>query len=179
MDNTTKIRLSGSGGQGLVLTAIILAEAVNMEGLNVVQTQSYGPEARGGSSKAELIISKDDIDYPKVIHPDIFLSLTQESHDKYINETAQDGINIIDSEIESGIDNKKIYQLPIISTAREEIKKEITANMVALGILNSIAKIVPSETLEKAISKNVPHKTIDINIKAYKKGWALGGYLHN
>lgn len=99
MSNQVELRLSGSGGQGLLLAGIILSEAAILENKNAVQTQSYGPEARGGASKAEVIISHDDIDFPKVTIPNIVLALTQVASDKYIETVAEDGIVIVDDKI--------------------------------------------------------------------------------
>ncbi len=95
----TEMRLTGSGGQGLILAGIIFAEAALLDGNNSLQSQSYGPEARGGASKAEVIISKEEIDFPKVEMPDVLLSLTQVACDKYSGEIADDGILIVDETV--------------------------------------------------------------------------------
>ena len=95
-----EIRLSGSGGQGLILAGIILAEAAIIDGKNAVQTQSYGPEARGGASRSEVIISNGSIDYPKVSKSDILLALTEEAVIKYKGSLKEDGLLILDSSIE-------------------------------------------------------------------------------
>src|SRR6056297_1427968 len=95
-----EIRLSGAGGQGMILAGIIIAEAaLHEEGLNVTQTQSYGPESRGGASRAEVVLSKEVIDFPKVINPDILVALTQKAYDKYSKDVKEDGIVIIDDSI--------------------------------------------------------------------------------
>src|SRR6056297_751908 len=109
-----EIRLSGAGGQGMILAGIIIAEAaLHEEGLNVTQTQSYGPESRGGASRAEVVLSKDVIDYPKVIRPDILVSLTQKAYDKYHDDVKKDGIIIVDDSIETKKSEVKTYKLPI------------------------------------------------------------------
>src|SRR5690554_1689089 len=109
-----EIRLSGSGGQGIILAAIILAEACILNGKNVIQTQAYGPEARGGASKAEVIVSEDQIDYPKVINPDIVLAMTQEAADKHAAALKQNGILLVDSTFVKTIpkDVQQLYQIP-------------------------------------------------------------------
>lgn len=99
----TEIRLSGSGGQGIILMGIILAEAAIMNGVNAIQSQSYGPEARGGASKAEVIINDGEIDFPKVRKPDILLALTQEAFDKYIVDIKEGGIVILDEKLKHQI----------------------------------------------------------------------------
>ena len=146
-----EIRLSGSGGQGLILAGIILAEGAILSDLNSVQTQSYGPEARGGASKSEVIISDKDINFPKVREADILLCLTQKSFDEYSNNIKDNGIIVIDSSVnESDIEYKtvKLLKLPIIETAKVELEKEMVANIVALGVMNELIDWVDSDMLK-------------------------------
>ncbi len=169
-----EIRLSGSGGQGLITAGIILAEAAIMDGLNAVQSQSYGPEARGGASKSEVIIDQDEIDYPKVSKCDLLLSLTQLSCDMYIEHLKSEGILIIDSSI--NIPHRqdiKVYRIPILNTATNIFKKPMAANIIALGIINGITKIVSNESLEKAVLARVPKGTEEINRAALSEGFKL------
>jgi 2-oxoglutarate ferredoxin oxidoreductase subunit gamma len=166
-----EIRLSGSGGQGLLLCGIVLAEAAILEGLNAVQTQSYGPEARGGASKSEVIISDAEIYYPKVTKPDIFLALTQEAYDKYVDNIKKDGIIIVDqSIITRDVQCRAIYSLPIVKTAAEIVGRAMVANIVALGTINSIAGIVSDQALESAVLNRVPPGTEALNRKALIEG---------
>jgi 2-oxoglutarate ferredoxin oxidoreductase subunit gamma len=166
-----EIRLSGSGGQGLLLCGIILAEAAILEGLNAVQTQSYGPEARGGASKSEVIISQSEIFYPKVRKPDVFLALTQEAYDKYVDNVKKDGIIIVDQSVTmKDIECKARYSLPIIKTATEVVGRAMVANIVALGTINSIAGIVSDQALERAVLNRVPPGTEALNRKALEEG---------
>ena len=171
-----EIRLSGSGGQGLILAGIILAEAASiLEGRNAVQTQSYGPESRGGASKSEVVISREEIDYPKVTCPDLLLVMTQEACDKYIGDLKKDGIAVLDTSlIERLPDNGKYYGVPITKIAKESVGKAITANIVALGVLTAISNIVGRESLEKAVLARVPKGTEEINRKALEAGFAAG-----
>lgn len=169
-----ELRLSGSGGQGLITGGIILAEAALLDGLNVVQSQSYGPEARGGASKSEVIISKDEISFPKVINCDILLSLTQLSCDKYLQGLKSGGILIIDNSV--SIPQREdliIYQVPIIDTARNKLKKTMVANIVALGVIYSVSDIVTRESLEKAVLARVPKGTEELNKAALNEGFKL------
>ena len=171
-----EIRLSGSGGQGLILAGIILADGAILSDLNSVQTQSYGPEARGGASKSEVIISDKDINFPKVREADILLCLTQKSFDEYSNTIKDNGIIVIDSSVnESDIEYKtvKLLKLPIIETAKVELEKEMVANIVALGVMNEIIDSVDSDMLKKAILARVPKGTEELNEKAFE----LGGLL--
>jgi 2-oxoglutarate ferredoxin oxidoreductase subunit gamma len=174
MNKHCELRLSGSGGQGLILAGIILADAAISEGLNAIQTQSYGPEARGGASKAEVIISGEDIDFPKVQQPDIVLALTQIAADKYVQGIKDNGIIVVDESIKLPEDLKaKVYKLPILSTASEKIGKSIVANIVALGILTEFSGVISKESVEASILKRVPKGTEELNKTALQEGFAL------
>lgn len=171
MSKQAEIRLSGSGGQGLILGGIILAEAALMDGKEAIQTQSYGPEARGGASKAEVIISEKEINYPKVRDCDVLLSLTQVSCDKYIANLKKDGILIIDNAVERpNRDDIRVYQMPIIDTAANDIGKVMVANIVAIGALNELTDVVDRESLKKAVLKRVPRGTEELNERAFDSG---------
>lgn len=172
----TELRLSGSGGQGLILAGIIFAEAGILDGKNAIQTQSYGPEARGGASKAEVIISNEEIDFPKVERPDLVLALTQIASDKYVSSVKETGIVVVDSEIELPKDLKvgKIIRVPIIKTATEEIGKSIVANIIAIGLITEITGVVSKESVENAILSRVPKGTEALNKKALNIGYELG-----
>lgn len=175
MSMQTEIRLTGSGGQGLILAGIILAESAILEGNNAIQSQSYGPEARGGASKAEVIISKEEIDFPKVEQADILLALTQVAMDKYFSTVKEDGILIVDSKIKVPDDVKvdKIIVAPILDTASEVVGKSMVANIVALGLIQELTNIVSKDYLEKAVLSRVPKGTEELNKKALLEGYNL------
>lgn len=175
MSSQVELRLSGSGGQGLLLAGIILSEAAIGEGKNAIQTQSYGPEARGGASKAEVIISNDEIDFPKVTAPNVVLALTQIAADKYVESVREDGIVIIDSKIvlPETLKAKQIISVPIIETATEKVGKSIVANIVAIGVIQAATQIVSREAIEAAVLKRVPKGTEDLNRMALKAGYEL------
>lgn len=171
-----ELRLSGSGGQGLILAGIILAASATSEGKNVVQTQSYGPEARGGASKSEVLICDERIDYPKVTKPDFLLALTEEALEKYIEDVKEDGMVIADNSVERDDLKDKVkdfYYLPILKTAKEELKP-IVANMVALGAIVACSNVTTPEAAKEAIKANVPQGTEDLNCRAFEKGYELG-----
>lgn len=164
-----EVRLSGAGGQGLVLGGVILAEAIALfEGINVVQTQSYGPEARGGASKSEVIISDGDIDYPKATRIDLLLCLTQEACDKYSVDLKKGGIIIADSRMVTRLPegDYRVYHLPIIDTAKEKVGKVFVANIVALGVIAGLLDSVSLENVEKAVLRRVPKGTENLNRRA-------------
>lgn len=169
-----EVRLSGSGGQGLLLAGIILAEGAINDGKNAVQTQSYGPEARGGASKSEVIISSDSIDFPKVRNCDILLALTQKSYDQYKKGLKNDGILIIDSSVKTDENNPyTTYRVPISKTAVHELEKPMVTNIVALGAIIEITKIITYESLEKAVLSRVPKGTEELNRKALTYGYEI------
>ncbi len=179
MKTQLELRLSGSGGQGLITAGIILAEAALKDQKNAIQTQSYGPEARGGASKAEVIISQEAIDFPKVTLPNMTLALTQIAADKYISDISEDGTIIVDDSIQlpEGLKAKHIYKLPIIKTAINEVGKEIVANIVALGLIVGLTGIVSEASLEAAILSRIPKGTEDLNKLALQKGYELAKTL--
>lgn len=168
-----EIRLSGAGGQGIILAGIILAESMLLEGgYNVVQTQSYGPEARGGASKAEVIISPAPIYFPKVSSPDLLLALTQEALTKYSIDLKPDGILIIDEDIEpiEIASTVKIYRLPIMRSASEIIGKSLVANIISLGIICGCLDFLSQESLKTTILNRVPKAFLEMNSKAFELG---------
>jgi 2-oxoglutarate ferredoxin oxidoreductase subunit gamma len=175
-----EIRLSGEGGQGLVLAGKILAEAAAIyDDKNATQSQSYGPEARGGASRSEVIISDEEIDYPKAINIDLLLAFTQESCNRYWKDLKDNGILLIDSDHVTELPEGKfkIIKVPIIETARKEIGKIMVANIVALGIIASLVNVVSLEALEEAILSRVPKGTEKLNLKAFKVGLETGKEL--
>lgn len=171
-----EIRLSGSGGQGIITAGILLAKAAALnKGMNAVQSQSYGPEARGGASKAEVIISDEEINYPKVTHPDILVSLNQEAYDKYADNLKDTAVVIIDETMVKNYDPKKYktYVMPIISTLSEQLGSAVSANIATVGALNEICKIVDNDGLLKTVISAFPPKAEANNVKAFNIGVEL------
>ena len=168
----TEIRLAGEGGQGMILAGIILAEAAAIyDGKNAVQSQSYGPEARGGASRAEIIISDDEIDFPEVILPDILVALSQMAFDKYAANLSPDGLLIVDEDRVKNVSGEKTIQLPVGRIALEVTGKAITANTVALGILVGLTGLVSRPALEQAVAAHAPKGTAEMNSKALQAGF--------
>lgn len=165
------IRLSGSGGQGLILMGIILAEAAGIyDGRYVAQTQSYGPEARGGSSKAEVVISDEEIDYPKAMKPDLLLAMNQKSCDDYYMDLKSDGILVVDSTFVTQIPVPRAFEIPFTRLAREKLKREMVANIIALGAICRLTPIVSAKAIEQAVLARVPKGTEDLNRQALRLG---------
>jgi len=167
-----EIRLSGSGGQGMILGSVILAEAIGKDDAqNVVQTQSYGPEARGGASKADVVISKNEVYYPKAMKLDLLLAMTQESLDKYYPDLKEGGTLIIDNGLVTEVPTKEYYGLPFTQLAREEVGHIMVANVIALGAIAAITGIVTHEDLVEAVLARAPRGTEDKNRKAVEVGF--------
>lgn len=171
-----EVRFSGSGGQGIILAGIILAEAVSIiEGRNAVQTQSYGPESRGGASKSEVVISDEEIDYPKVTKADVLLCFTQEAARKYIKEVKEGGIVIVDEDLVPNVPegNYKVYRFPFLRIARNELGRDIFLNIIALSTFVGLTNVVKKESIQKAILSRVPKGTEEVNKKAMEIGFRL------
>ena len=176
-----ELRLSGEGGQGLVLAGKILAEAAAIyEDHNATQSQSYGPEARGGASKSEVIISDGEIDYPKAENLDLLLALTQEALDKYVGDLRDGGFLIVDEEAVKRIPDGKwqVLPIPLIQLARDKVGKAIVANIVALGVIVRLIKVVGDESAEQAILARVPKGTEELNLKAFRLGLEVADGLN-
>lgn len=169
-----ELRFSGAGGQGLITAGIIMAKAASIyEGKQAVQSQSYGPEARGGASKAEVIISDEAIDYPKVTQCDALLAMTQVACDKYSHDLKEGGVLLVDSDMVKGLPkgNFKVVSFPIINTAKNDVGREIVANIVALGAMVALTGQVTRENAEKAVLSSVPEAFIELNRKAFSMGY--------
>lgn len=175
MSKTMELRLSGAGGQGIILAGIIIADAAIRDGKNSVQSQSYGPEARGGSSRAEVIISDEEIDYPRVSHPSVLLAMSQEACNKFAIDIERGGVIIVDSTYvhnQPDVDGV-VYTLPISLKAREQMGKEMVANVVALGAMVCITGIVSRDALIDALLARIPRGSESLNRKALDLGWQM------
>ncbi|HZV83161.1 MAG TPA: 2-oxoacid:acceptor oxidoreductase family protein [Geobacteraceae bacterium] len=169
-----ELRFSGAGGQGLITAGIIMAKAASIyEGKQAVQSQSYGPEARGGASKSEVIISEEAIDYPKVTRCDALLAMTQEACNKYSDDLKDDGVLLYDSDLVTKLPegNFKKVGFNIINTAKNEVGREIVANIVALGAMVALTGQVTRENAEKAVLSSVPEAFLELNKKAFNMGF--------
>ncbi len=172
---THNFRFSGTGGQGLITAGIILAEAAILDGKEAVQSQSYGPEARGGSSKAEVIISDETIYFGRVTCPDVLLAMSQEAADKYSNDTNDHSVIVTDTLFVKDVPGKckKRVDLPITHTAVETCGKALFANIVAIGAIVALSDCVSEEAIEKAVLARVPKGTEESNKKALRAGMGL------
>jgi len=171
--NRKEIRLAGEGGQGMILAGIILAEAAAIyDNKNATQTQSYGPEARGGASKAEVVIDQGEIDHPEVILADVLVAMSQEACDKYAGNLKKDGILIVDQERVGRVPSNRAIKVPITRLAQESSGKSITANVVALGVLVGLTGVVSRQAITQAVAARAPKGTKDMNQAALSAGFA-------
>jgi 2-oxoglutarate ferredoxin oxidoreductase subunit gamma len=179
MGSQYEIRLTGTGGQGMILAAIILAEAAARGGNHVAQTQSYGPEARGGSCKAEVIISVDDIDYPKVAEPNVILAMSEEAFRKYGAKCKGDCVLLVDStNVPDATEAPHAVCLPLTQSAKTHLGSGIAANIVALGALNALTGAVNADCLQDVVLERAPRGTEDMNLKALQLGYSLVAELN-
>lgn len=178
------IRIAGFGGQGIILAGIVIGKAASLyDNIFAVQTQSYGPEARGGASKTEVVISDSEIDYPKVQKPDIFIAMSNEALMAYLNDLKEGGILIVDPDMIKEEDilpfiqkhNINYYKAPVTRTATEKIGLNIVANIVMVGAITKITKVVSEEAARKAVAASVPPGTEEKNIAAFEAGMELVG----
>ena len=173
MAERTEVRLAGEGGQGMILAGIILAEAATIYGgKNAVQSQSYGPEARGGASKSEVVIAAGEIDHPEVLLPDIVVALSQEAYKKFASTVNPKGLFIVDADKVDSSSTPAAIRLPITKMAFEATGRVITANTVALGVLVGLSGVVTRQALEKAVLARAPRGTEAMNHKALDAGFA-------
>lgn len=179
-----EIRLSGMGGQGLLLAGIIVAEAAMAQGKDVVQTASYGPESRGGASRSEVIVSDKEIDYPAVIEADLLFAMTQEAADKFAKNVKQTGSALFDSTWVKTIPDvtaNNVFYYPLTERAIERFQKPIFANIIGLGMICKISGVVEPGYLESALLEHVPKKYKEANKLAFNLGIELlenGKVLH-
>jgi 2-oxoglutarate ferredoxin oxidoreductase subunit gamma len=172
----TEIRIAGTGGMGVVLAGILVGHAaVVYGGLDAVQTQSYGSEARGTAAKSEVIISDKPIRYPKVLKSDYFVVMSQKALDLYLSGSKKGSVVIIDPDLVDGTDianDYEVLEIPAMKSA-DKLGRRLVANMVMLGALIKKSGIFSIEVLEQALPDMVPEKTVELNVKAIRKGAAL------
>jgi Pyruvate:ferredoxin oxidoreductase and related 2-oxoacid:ferredoxin oxidoreductases, gamma subunit len=169
-----EVRFSGFGGQGIILSAVILGRAAAMyDNKFAVQTQVYGPEARGGASMSAVIIDDDPILFPKVITPDIFVIMSQEGFEKYGSEAPADAVMLVDSGLVHSRPGCRCIEVPATREAKQTLGREIVANIVMLGALVASTHVVGETAIEKAILDSVPKGTESLNLKAMTRGFEL------
>ncbi len=173
----TEIRFSGFGGQGIIRCGLITGKALAIfDNKHATMTQSFGPEARGSACSSQLVVSDDRVLYPYISTPEILISMSQEAYEKYEPELIEDGILIIDKDLvktKPPRGNIKTYVVPSTRFA-EELGNRIIANLVMLGFFTAITRIVSPEAMKKALPGLVPSRFLDLNIKAFDRGYEYG-----
>ena len=172
-----EIRLAGSGGQGVIIAGTILAEAGIFEGYYVVQTQSYGPEARGGTSTSDVILSYTQIDYPKTLGLDILLAFNQKACDENLRDMKPQGLVIVDADLVSYVFWGNVVRAPFSRLSQKKYKEQKFANMLAVGVLAPLCPWFYARSIHKAISQRMPQGTIQSNLAAFREGVKLGSAL--
>ncbi len=177
-----EIRIAGFGGQGIILAGIVIGKAASLyDQIYAVQTQSYGPEARGGASRAEVVISSEEIDYPKVQKPDILVAMSHPALMAYLDDLKDGGILIADPDmiIEEDImpfiqkHDINYFKAPVTRTAEDKIGLKIVANIVMIGAIARATNIISEEAARNAIKDSVPPGTEDKNLAAFEAGMAI------
>jgi 2-oxoglutarate ferredoxin oxidoreductase subunit gamma len=174
--NRTEILIGGVGGQGVVLSGILLGTAATLfDGKKAVQTQSYSSELRGGSTRAEVIISEEPVTDPQVRKPDILIALAEDALSKYVDRVKPKGLLVIDSDLVKGAKpgDYEILPIPATSIADKEMGNIVVANLIILGAIIKKTSLLSVEAMEKAIEMSVPKKAITLNLNAFRKGLRL------
>lgn len=168
------IRISGFGGQGVILSGVILGWAAILDGKNAIQTQSYGSSARGGACKSDVIIQETEIFELEPENIDILIAFSQPAYDKFQSSLSENGLLFVDNDLVKNISHKaKSFGIPSTEIAFKEIHQKIMANIVMLGFLISKTKLISPRSLEKSIEKYIPEKFLGDNLIAFNKGLSL------
>ncbi len=175
--STQEIRFSGFGGQGIIRCALITGKALSLyDDKFATMTQSFGPEARGSACAAQLVVSDSRILYPYITHPGILMALSQEAYDTYYSELPKGGVLIVEHDLvklKSEHSDLALWRVPATRFA-EELGNRLFTNLVALGFLTAITKVVTADAMKKALPGLVPDRFLKINIKAFEKGYNHG-----
>jgi 2-oxoglutarate ferredoxin oxidoreductase subunit gamma len=174
----TEIRIGGFGGQGVILSGIIIGRAAAIHaGLNATLVQSFGPEARGSASSAELIVSDGPIHYPYVRDLDMLVVLSQDAYTKFVPRLKPGGLLVTEADLVNlgsmPPPVKRHFTVPATRLA-EEIGRKIVLNIVSVGFFGAVSQLMPMEAIEKAVKESVPPGTLDLNLRAFRKGYEAG-----
>ena len=173
----TEIRVAGFGGQGVILSAIVLGKAASIyQGTFATMTQNFGPEARGGACSAQLILSGSPVLYPYVTRPGILVAMSQEAYTRFVPELKDGGILIVEQDLVRVSDltrDIQVYSVPATRLA-EELGKRMVLNSVMVGFFASVTQLLDADAVRKAVADSVPASFRDLNLKAFEKGWEYG-----
>jgi 2-oxoglutarate ferredoxin oxidoreductase subunit gamma len=173
----TEIRVAGFGGQGVILSAIVLGKAASIyQGAYATMTQNFGPEARGGACSAQLVVSESPVLYPYVTVPDILVVMSQEAYVKFGSELKDGGIMIVEQDLVRVGDLKKniqVYSIPATRIA-EELGKRMVLNSVMVGFFTAVTRLLEPDAVRKAVADSVPSNFRELNLKAFERGLESG-----
>jgi 2-oxoglutarate ferredoxin oxidoreductase subunit gamma len=173
----TEVRIAGFGGQGVILSAIVLGKAASIhQGEYATMTQNFGPEARGGACSAQLMLSDTPVLYPYVTHPDVMVVMSQEAYGKFAPELKDGGMLLIERDLVRVTDlpaQTKIYSIPATRLA-EELGKRMVLNIVMVGFFTAVTQLLEAEAVRKAVADSVPASFRELNLKAFEKGYEYG-----
>ena len=164
-----EIRICGFGGQGIILAGVVMGEAAVRAKHWAVQTQSYGPESRGGAARCEVIISSEPIDYPRVSRADVLVALSQTAYDKFGDDISPEAVVIVDRDL---VKAEGVLAVPFTKTA-EKVGHQVVSNIVMLGYVGALLDLIPHEVLKETVVRNVPRGTEQLNRKAVDAGREL------
>ncbi len=176
----TEIRIAGFGGQGVILAATVIGKAASIyQDAYATMTQAFGPEARGGSSSAAVILSGEPIAYPYVTQPDVLVVLSQEAYTRFAPELKSGGTLIVEQDlvrinaVPNGI---RVYSVPATRLA-EELGRRMVLNVVVVGFFGAVTALLDPESLRRAVADSVPEALRDLNLRAFDKGYEYGATL--
>ncbi|GAB4548100.1 MAG: 2-oxoacid:ferredoxin oxidoreductase subunit gamma [Anaerolineae bacterium] len=171
----SELRVSGFGGQGIITLGYILGKAAALhDGWHVTLVKSYGPESRGGASSAQVIISDEEIDYPRITEPELLVAMSQEAYARYIDELASGGLLLIDEdlvELNHARDDIRVRAIPATRIAESELGRKIVANIVMLGFVAANTHLVSYEGIREAMLSTIPGGTEELNLRALERGY--------
>ena len=173
-----EIRFSGFGGQGIITAGYILGKAAALyDGRHVTLIKSYGPESRGGASSAQVIISDEEINYPRITEPELLVAMSQEAYTKYVDELAAGGLLLVDEDLVDLAhprDDIRVRAIPVTRIAETELGRKIVANIVMLGFVAASTHIVSFEGIREAVLSSIPEGTEELNTQALERGYMYG-----
>ncbi len=171
-----EVIIGGFGGQGTLLAGTVLGRAAVYDGKKVTQVRSYGAEARGGAARSEVVISKEEIDYPLVIEADVLIATSQPALDKYLRRVKRGGLVIIDEDLvgEVGREDVRVVRVSAVKIATKELGLPVAANMIMMGVLIALTEAVGLDSIKRSIKASVPKGTEELNLRALERGLMLG-----
>lgn len=176
----TEIRIAGFGGQGVILSAVILGKAASIyENGFATMTQNFGPEARGGACSAQLVVSDSPVLYPYVTRPDIMVIMSQEAYNRFAHELKPGGLLIVEENLVrvSDLNDRRVYSVPATRFA-EELGKRMVLNSVMVGFFTAVTKLLSVDAVRKAVADSVPAAFRELNLKAFERGFEFGSTAH-